>query len=292
MQVDNQAPQDSPASKVARAVVGPRLLCSTGAFTRFPDRSDHAAMLTFGPRLDVEGLELVVFSNWDLHVVERDLVRSGLRFPVIHADKSIGKGLGSPNAAARVEATARLIENIRLAESLGSETIVLHLWGLPESDANIHRNLEALAECHDVASIAGVALAVETVPCNYRTPLSNIREVLATGRPLSVALDTEFLALHSELDRALEAEWLWDTNAVQHIHIKDYDRAMHDGEGARRHLHPGEGEIDFAAVIGALRDHKFAGYLSLESSAVEPNGDVDLARIQSSLVYLTGLLFS
>jgi sugar phosphate isomerase/epimerase len=292
MRVDNQAPGNSPDSKMARVADVPRLLCSTGAFTRLPDRSDHSAILTFGPRLDVEGLELLVFPHWELRVVERDLVRSGLRFPAIHADKSVAEGLGSPNVAVRAAATARLIENIRLAESLESETVVLHLWGLPESDANIHGNLEAMAECHDVAAVAGVALAVETVPCTHGTPLANIRELLAAGRPLSVALDTEFLALHGELDRAVEAEWLWDTGAVEHVHIKDYDGAMYDGKGARRYLHPGEGEINFAAVVGALRDRKFAGYLSLESSAVEPNGDVDLERIKNSLVFLTGLLSS
>src|SRR5919108_4022862 len=118
-----------------------RLVCSTGAFTHFPDRADHRAILDFGPRLDVEGFELVVFPTWDLDVVAGELLKSGLRFPVIHADKTVGAGLGATTVAARDAGAARLVQNVRLAEMLGAHLVVLHLWDSPASDAYLQRNL-------------------------------------------------------------------------------------------------------------------------------------------------------
>ena len=38
-----------------------------------------------------------------------------------------------------------------------------------------------------------------------------------------IALDTEFLAMHNQLEAVSKADWLWQQNRVRHIHIKDYD---------------------------------------------------------------------
>jgi sugar phosphate isomerase/epimerase len=266
-----------------------RLVCSTGAFTRFPDRADHRAILDFGPNFDVEGLELVVFPTWDLDVVALDLLKSGLRFPVIHADKTVGAGLGASKAAAREAGVARLAKNVRLAETLGAELIVLHLWDSPESDANLDRNLETLARCHEAASRAGVEFAVETLPSNHSTPLGNIRKVIDTDGRLTVALDTEFLALHGELTIAFGANWLWERGVIRHIHIKDFDGSLRDANGRRRYLHPGEGDIDFDTLARTLKRRGFTGTVSLESSAVGPDGAVDVRRVEESLSLLRSL---
>jgi sugar phosphate isomerase/epimerase len=176
-----------------------------------------------------------------------------------------------------------------LAETLGAELVVLHLWDSPQSDAHLQRNLETLARCHEAASRAGVDLAVETLPSDHRTPLGNIRKVIDTDGRLAVALDTEFLALHGELTVALDAEWLWERRVVRHIHIKDFDGSLRDTNGRRRYLHPGEGDIDFAAVVRTLRRRTFTGTISLESSAVGPTGEVDVRRIEGSLSLLSSL---
>jgi sugar phosphate isomerase/epimerase len=266
-----------------------RLVCSTGAFTRFPDRSDHRAILDFGPCFDVEGLELVVFPTWDLDVVAVDLLSSGLRFPVVHADKTVGSGLGAPTAAEREAGAARLAENVRLAETLGAKLVVVHLWDSPESDADLEPNLETLARCQQAASRAGVEFAVETLPSGHSTPLGNIRKVIDADGRLTVALDTEFLALHGELTIALGSDWLWEHGVIRHMHIKDFDGSLRDANGRRRYLHPGDGKIDFAAVVRTLKRRAFTGTVSLESSAVGPNGDVDVRRIKQSLSLLTFL---
>jgi sugar phosphate isomerase/epimerase len=88
---------------------------------------------------------------------------------------------------------------------------------------------------------------------------------------------------------ALDADWLWENRVVRHIHVKDFDGCPVDAHGRRRYLHPGEGNIDFHAVAETLKQRAFSGTVSLESSAVDPYGEVDLGRIDRSLSFLSSL---
>ena len=74
------------------------VLLSTGAMTRDPVQTDHAEVVRHGPGLGVPGFELGVYSAWYGHldeVISESLRGSGLSFPVVHAEKLIGAGLGS-----------------------------------------------------------------------------------------------------------------------------------------------------------------------------------------------------
>ena len=109
------------------------VLCSSGAFSRYPDFTDHRSILQYGPQLDIEGLEVLFYPDWytRLDQIASDLRASGLHFPVLHTEKNIGLALGSENRAQREQAVYWLEENCRLGHLLGSRTIVLHLWGWP-----------------------------------------------------------------------------------------------------------------------------------------------------------------
>jgi sugar phosphate isomerase/epimerase len=154
----------------------PRLLCSTGAFTHDPDQTDYRAILTYGPALAVDGLELLFYPDWYPHVADiaADLRASGLRFPAIHAEMSIGPALGSDQPEARALGLQRLTENCRL----GAGLLILHLWGLPGSDEHLGRNLDALTACLTIAADEGLTVAVETIPCVRADPLGNVRRAL------------------------------------------------------------------------------------------------------------------
>lgn len=264
------------------------LLCSTGAFARDPDQTKYQAILHFGPLLDVDGLEVIFFSDWysSYSSISNALATSGLPFPVLHSEKSIGPLLGSSKHADLLLALERLTLNCQFAQAIGAYTVVLHLWGLPESDDAIERNLSALGQCLNIADNSGVVLAIETIPCRRADPLSHIRQATTQDARCGVALDTEFLAIHQQVKSALSSDWLWQTDVVKHIHIKDYDGHMFDVGGSRRYLHPGEGSIDFDQLFAGLTQHNFAGTISLEASAVAADGSVDIARIQHSLARL------
>ncbi len=181
----------------------PHLLCSTGAFTRDPDRTDYRAILTYGPAFAVDGFELLFYPDWypGIEGIATGLRASSLRFPVLHAEKSISPALGSDQPEVRALGLQRLRENCRLGGMLGATLLILHLWGLPGSDEHLDRNLDALTACLGIAADEGLTVAVETIPCVRADPLSNVRRALDRDARCLAALDTEFLAFQLAVQR-------------------------------------------------------------------------------------------
>lgn len=268
------------------------LLCSTGAFSRYPDYTSYRATLTYGPQLDVDGFELMFYPEWadNLDEIAAQLKRSGLRFPALHAEKSVGTALGSLQEEKRAQGLRMLEANARLGRAIGAQLLVLHLWGWPELDDRLAINLQCLGPCLDLVEAYGLELAIETIPARQTDPLSNVRRAIEQDARAKVTLDTEFLTRYGQLDEALAADWLWREPLVRHIHIKDFDTALFSRENNRRYLHPGEGEIDFAHVFAALKARNFHGNISLEASAINADGVVDILRIQHSLALLRRLI--
>jgi sugar phosphate isomerase/epimerase len=155
---------------------------------------------------------------------------------------------------------------------------VIHLWDLPDGDRDLDARLEAVTVAADVFEPHGVTLAVETIPCLVSTPLRNIERVLEREPRVGVALDTEFLAMHDEVDDALAADWLWPH--VRHVHLKDYTGSLVGEDGARRYVLPGDGSVDFARVFAALDQRGYSGAVSLEANAVRPEGGVDVDALR------------
>ncbi|HLI08723.1 MAG TPA: sugar phosphate isomerase/epimerase family protein [Ktedonobacteraceae bacterium] len=268
------------------------LLCSTGAFSRYPDYTDYRAVLTYGPQLAVDGLELMFYPAWvrQLDEVVATLGQSRLRFPALHVEKSVGTMLGSVQEEEREQGLRMLEANCRLGHALGTELLVLHLWGWPELDDRLEINLSHLAHCLDLAQRYGLELAVETIPARNADPLSNVLRAVEQDRRTKVALDTEFLARYGQVEEALETAWLWQEPIVRHIHIKDFEATLFSRENSRRYLHPGEGEINFAHVFAALKAHNFHGNISLEASAINAEGVVNVEQLQKSLHLLRQLI--
>ncbi len=268
------------------------VLCSTGAFTRVPHITDHRLILQYGPGLPADGLEVMFHLGWYAQVgrVVDDLLSTSLKFPAVHAEKSTGAAMGSADASQRAIGLQRLQVNCQLAHQIGAKLVVLHLWGLPDSDEHIERNLATLGACLDIAEGAGVQLAVETIPCARADPLTHIRRAMEQDARCMIALDTEFLAQHHQLEEALTAAWLWQGERVRHVHIKDYDGQSTTANGYRRYLHPGEGKIDFRAFFKALQQHGFDGSISLEASVVHQDNSIDVEKLKTSLLRLKALV--
>ena len=60
-----------------------QLLCSTGAFNRFPDLTDYRSILTYGPDLEVDGFEVMFYPDWstELEQIATELLKSQLKIP-------------------------------------------------------------------------------------------------------------------------------------------------------------------------------------------------------------------
>jgi sugar phosphate isomerase/epimerase len=260
---------------VSRAV-----LLSTGAVTRDPVQTDHREIVSHGPGLGVPGFELGIYSAWygNLDEVISDLRESRLSFPVVHAEKLIGAGLGSETTEEADEALERLEVNCRAATALQAKTLVLHLWERPTGDRELERNLERLPMCVDTASAYGLALAVETIPGDDGTPLANVQLALERDPRCKVTLDTEFLGFYGQLEESIAADWLWAESAVHHVHIKDFDGRLRRG-GTRRYLLPGEGNLDLQGFLNGLGERGYTGGLTLEATAVGEDGALDPERL-------------
>lgn len=268
-----------------------QLLCSTGVFSRFPDMTDYRSILDYGPGLAVDGLEVMFFPSWtgEIERIASELRASDLLFPAIHAEKGIGPALISVLPEERAQGWRWFEASCRLGQLLQSKVLVFHLWGHPDSDDRLQDNLAFLPDCLAIAERHGLALAIETTPCRSSDPLGNVRRAIKQDSRCFVALDTEFLALHHQLEAALSADWLWQDQRVRHIHIKDYASALYSTDNYRPYLHPGEGSIDFAHFFAALKQHHFDGYISLEASIVNLDGTRDMEKLQHSLTLLRSL---
>ena len=246
-----------------------RPLLPTGSVTRKPDFADHRRILEHVPPVD---LELSIYDTWDERVVD-DLL--GLPIVTAHAEKTIGATLSGDRPA-----LDQFALNCRIAGALGAETLVFHLWELPDGDRHLERNLDHLPGLLDTADEHGLTLAVETVPCTVGTPIENVRRACDRDPRCRVTLDTEFLALHGQLDRAHELG-----DRIAHVHVKDFDPAVW-GTRPRRYLLPGEGVLD---LDGFLERLPYDGTLTLELSAVRDDGSVDTDRLESAVAWLRRL---
>ena len=267
-----------------------QILLSTGAFTRSSDPKSYEAILKYGQELAADGLEVIFYPHWyaEQERIARMLCSSQLSFPVLHMEKSIGEYFGSSSIEEREQGVLRFEQNCIFAQQLGSQIAVLHLWAMPSSDNHLERNLQPLTRCLDIAEQHGLMLAIETIPCTYADPLSNVKKGFERDPRTCIALDTEFLAWHDQLEAVFTTSWLWQERVVRHVHLKDFDAHLVASE-ERHFLHPGEGQIDFRRFVQQLRVNGYEGALSLEARAIDSENEVEVERIQRSLQFMSQL---
>lgn len=258
-----------------------RILCSTGAVTRHPNRADHR-LIADARDLPCAGFELSIYPGWveDVDAVAEEIAALALPIEIAHAEKAVGARLSEGDA----HAVERLERSARLAARVGARLLVMHLWELPVGDRQLERNLDQLSACADVAERAGLTLGIETIPCSVGSPLANVARAVE-GEPRCVAvLDTEFLAMHDELRAAPDAGL-----PVGHVHVKDFAGKIRHGDPRTRYLLPGEGALDLDAFLDRLRADGYDGTVTLEPSAVDPDGGLDRNRLAEIATALRAL---
>ncbi len=257
-----------------------------GAIARGPHAVSERRIVEIAPELQVDGIEVMIYGSWygRLDDVADHLARTGIATPVTHGEKSIGPDLVADDSIHRDRALQRFDDNCRFTARIGADRVVLHLWGLPDADSRIDHQLEALPTLLDIADRHGVMLAVEAIPCVVHDPLTLIHRVVETDGRARVALDTEFLAVHGQLDEVFAADWLWEPGIVAHVHVKEYDGDIVDpATGRRRYLHPGEGQIGFDRWFERLCHRGYHQAISLESPIAADDGSVNVESANDHL---------
>jgi sugar phosphate isomerase/epimerase len=248
-----------------------RILCSTGAVTRHPTRADHR-LVEDARGLPCDAFELSIYPGWvdDAERVADDVAALELPFETAHAEKAVGAQLSEGDTAA----VERLDGSARIASRVGARLLVLHLWELPLGDRQLERNLDLLPACADVAERHGLVLGIETIPCSAGSPLANVARAVQREPRCVAVLDTEFLAVHGELETAPDAGL-----PVGHVHVKDFAGELRHGDPRLRYLLPGEGALELDGFLARLAADGFDGAATLEASAVDPEGGLDTARL-------------
>lgn len=274
-----------------------RLLCSTGAFIGRPNGRDWRLIPPYAKKLHADGLELLFYPEWVPERIRmaRELRLSGLRFPVLHAEKGVGSLFSQEGMAGR--ALLLFQRNCEAAREIGAETVVLHLWDGPSSDRAIENHLRHAARLNAIASEHGLVLAVENAICACSDPLTHFRELRDIRPPVHFLYDTKMAAFHGQVMALFEPQWDWifTEKRLRHLHINDYPGlpgdwgtmlSLHRGFGT----HIGKGNIDFAAFFGALRRKGYDGRFTVESSSFEENGQIRLDLLNDSLDAVRALI--
>ena len=256
------------------------LAFSTNAYTRFELPEAIRRIADHG----YAGVELLgddphayfpEFDDDDLDVVQGALDETGLAVSNVNANTAMGYYGDAPPSAFfepsviradeesrswRVEYTKQAVD---LAEATGSPAVCLAtgrpLPGTPPEEAHEYLR-ESLHEILDYAEPRGVDVGIEFEP---ELLVENTDETLAlideVGRDsLGVNLDVGHAAVYGEdvvdsIHRSVEH--------ITGVHLEDI---VGGRRGKHYHRIPGEGDLDFEAILDALDDAGYDGFATLE----------------------------
>ena len=219
------------------------------------------------------------------------LAENGLVVSALCADMG---GFGFERAEdnpTRIEKTKRIVD---LAVEFGASVITTHIGVIPDdkTDPRYGIMLDALTECGVYAKERGVTLAIETGPEKAKTLLAFIED---TRGGIGVNLDPANFTMVTGQD-AVEAVHILGKYIV-HTHAKDgimidknqiaadvYHAFAVGGVEALnacagfKEVPLGEGEVDWDAYLGALREVGFDGFLTIERECgADPTADIKTA---------------
>ena len=189
--------------------------------------------------------------------------------------------------AVRVERTNRIVD---LACKFDTKVVTTHIGVIPddESAPKYKIMLDAIRKCGEYAASKGVTLAIETGP-ETAPVLSGF--VAKTGKGVGVNLDPANFVMVTGQDPAEAVYMLRDY--IVHTHLKDGKMLKKSNpveiynvfaEGGIEGLNVadyfietpvGEGDVDFSAYVGALKEIGYDGFLTIErETGSDPSSDI------------------
>ena len=187
----------------------------------------------------------------------------------------------------RVEKTNRIVD---LACEFDTNVVTTHIGVIPsdETSPKYHVMLDAIKKCGEYAASKGVTLAIETGPETAPVLKGFVDKA---GRGVGVNLDPANFVMVTGQDPT-EAVYLLRDHIV-HTHLKDGKMLKKSdpveiynvfAEGGIEGLNVadyfietpvGEGDVDFASYIGALKEIGFDGFLTIErETGADPSLDI------------------
>jgi sugar phosphate isomerase/epimerase len=249
----------------------------------FPGRLADAVRTA--AELGYDGIEISTKSPSELADVDLGgLLRDhGLQLAAVASGRILvddGLSLSDPEPERRAAAAGRLNDLIDLAGEHGALLIVGLVRGVRPADGDVpaanERLVETLDRCAEHATARGTGIVLEainryetTLQCTAAEALDLVERV---GRAnVNVLLDT----FHMNIEEMSLPDAIAATDRrLGHFHVADSNRRA-----------PGMGHVDFAAVLQALDDIDYAGWISAE---ILPLPD-DRTAAEQAVVHIRGL---
>lgn len=167
----------------------------------------------------------------------------------------------NPDPELREETLQFLFELIRKVSDIGVQTFVIHgCSGMNYVVPRVQRIAyakESLARLAEVAQNCGAVIAVENQPkIGLGRTYEEMLDVLSADDRLKFCLDVNHLLLETASEYVPML-----ADRLHTIHISDYDFKN------ERHWLPGEGLIDWQALIALLKEHNYSGPFLYEVGA-------------------------
>ncbi len=228
-------------------------------------QGDYAAQVEIAAALGYRWVELHIR---DPKAIERAsllaaLAATGLKVSSLgtgQAYSTDGLCFAAPDAAVRRAAVERIKAQLDLAAELNALVIIGMIRGpLPADPAQAPaaeaRILEALRQCAEHAESLGGCLVLEAInryESNFLNTAAQTAEFIKrAGSPaLGLHLDTYHMNIEERRPAAAIREF---GSCLRHIHLADNTRWA-----------PGMGYLDFAELLGALRETGYSGALAVE----------------------------
>ncbi len=262
--------------------------CSTGTVIGRATGFDHSVIKTLLPSVcknaGADGIEHVFIPPYyeKLDEVRRTVSKSGLKCAILHADKNIGSLLSTRKDEDAAEAIRLWRINCVEAVRLEAARVVLHLWGMPDSDRNFDANLAAMPRIIEIAEEHGLELMIENIPSLASDPVSRWHEL--EDFACNFTYDVRFGQLHGQNDSIPRSDYV-KNGRISHVHISDFGGERLDFSKIRPILHPGEGKVDFPSVFDGLKESGYNGTFTLESPVMYETG-LDSDELERTLSWL------
>ncbi|MBR4359056.1 MAG: sugar phosphate isomerase/epimerase [Clostridia bacterium] len=264
-----------------------QVLCSTGALIGRPNGRDYRLLSGCADHLTCDGYEFMMYDSWypEREEVTRFLLSLGLRFPVIHCEKSVGEKLSSGDRGETLRAFDDFRVNCEIGSAIGAVKMVLHLWNGAPSDRQIGNHLAAYEQLKDMARQHGIQLTVENVVCTAQDPLTHFQSLLSMDPDALFTWDTKLAAFHGQTEALYDPDrsWLWEH--IAHMHINDYNGGYADW-GHLKTLHIGQGSIDFERLFAYLPLTRYQGDFTVEATSFLPDGVIHWGDLNRTFAWI------
>ena len=259
-----------------------QILCSTGALIGRPNGRDYRLLKQFCPQLECDGFEFMLYSTWydQIDALTTFLRSIHLNIPVMHCEKSLSEHISNGGDEELNEAFRQFEINCGVAETLGADKMVFHLWNGLISDSHFENNLRAYPELRERAEKHGLTLLIENVICNGTNPMTHWEELYQHYPEIRFVFDTKMADFHRQLELLYKTEyaWLWKENHILHYHVNDYDGGYKDWSNLKV-LPLGKGHIDFERFFRFIGQTAYTGDFTFEATGFDRTGTVNIQNL-------------